>query len=460
MRITGSRGTVELLNVKPPAVAGMFYPADAGALRREVRAFLAAARPAGDAGRPKALIAPHAGYRYSGPVAASGYARLAGANVRRVVLLGPAHRVPVRGLAVSGAAAFATPLGQVRVDTAAVQAALRFPQVQRLDAAFAQEHSLEVHLPFLLEVLPEFELLPMLVGEAGADEVAEVLEAFWGGPETAIVVSSDLSHYHDYETAQRLDTATCRAIEALDGGAIGHHDACGRHAVIGLLAMAKRHGLQATTVDLRNSGDTSGPRDRVVGYGSWVLEPEAARLPLAERRWLLGAAAAAIRHGLAGGEPRIPDLADCPPRLREQGASFVTLKRDGALRGCIGTLQAGRPLAEDVAHNAHRAAFSDPRFPALTEAEMAGLDVSVAVLGEPEPMRFRSEPDLVRQLRPGVDGLILRDGERRGTFLPAVWEGLPQPEAFVRQLKRKAGLAEDHWSDTLRVSRYSTESFS
>jgi AmmeMemoRadiSam system protein B len=261
-----------MAGIREPVVAGLFYPAEPGALRDEVRRYLSAAATSGEA-PPKAIIAPHAGYVYSGPVAGTAYARLAAlrGTVRRVVLLGPCHRVAFRGIAASSAERFRTPLGDIATDTAALEALARFPQVNLLDAAHAQEHSLEVHLPFLQEVLGDFTLVPLVVGDATAAEVAEVLEALWGGPETLVVISSDLSHYHDYPTARARDAATTRAIEALRLENLDHEDACGRTPIIGLLEVARRHGYTVENVDLRNSGDTAGPRDRVVGYGAYVL---------------------------------------------------------------------------------------------------------------------------------------------------------------------------------------------
>jgi AmmeMemoRadiSam system protein B len=258
-------------SIRNPAVAGMFYPADRRELHRMVAALLETARAGGEA--PKALIAPHAGYVYSGPVAASIYARLRPVrdSIERVVLLGPSHRVGFRGLAVPSSDVFRTPLGDIPIDTGARDALLTLPQVVELDRAHAMEHSLEVQLPFLQETLTGFQLLPILVGEAPAEQVAEVLEQVWGGPETLIVISSDLSHYHDYETARRLDTATSEAIVALEPGRIGYEDACGRVPVSGLLLVAQRKGLAAEMVDLRNSGDTAGPRDQVVGYGAYAF---------------------------------------------------------------------------------------------------------------------------------------------------------------------------------------------
>lgn len=266
-----------MTTIRRPAVAGSFYPADDRRLREMIAGFMSAVVET-NGGAPKAVIAPHAGYIYSGPIAASAYARLAAGRdvIRRIVLLGPAHRLAVRGLAASSADAFATPLGNVQVDRAAVQAILDLPQVQISDEAHHFEHCLEVHLPFLQTICRDFTIVPLLVGAATAEEVAEVLDRLWDGPETRIVVSSDLSHYHDYAAARRLDAATAEAIVALDPAALGRESACGREPIRGLLLEAQRHRLTARIVDLRNSGDTAGPRDQVVGYGAFVFsEPEA-----------------------------------------------------------------------------------------------------------------------------------------------------------------------------------------
>jgi hypothetical protein len=219
------------------------------------------------------FIVPHAGYPYSGPVAGTAYSLLqaTGSQVRRVVLIGPAHRVPLRGLALPAETAFATPLGEVPLDREMVERTARLELVTVDSEAHAQEHGLEVQLPFLQEVLGDFTLVPLVVGEASAEEVALVLDALWGGPETLVVVSSDLSHYHDYETATRLDRQTSAAIEGLRLEELGRDSACGRVPIQGLLLAARQRGLQVRCLDRRNSGDTAGPHDRVVGYGAYVV---------------------------------------------------------------------------------------------------------------------------------------------------------------------------------------------
>jgi AmmeMemoRadiSam system protein B len=260
-------------SVRPAAVAGMFYPADNRRLAHEVQQMLARARQFDLA--PKALIVPHAGYIYSGAIAATAYAALRpyAAQIRRVVLLGPTHRVAVRGLALPGADAFETPLGRVKLDASAAAAIARLPQVTVSAEAHALEHSLEVQLPFLQSVLPDFTLLPLAVGIATAEEVAEVLETVWGGKETLIVISSDLSHYLPYSDAQRVDNETAQSILMLRQP-IAHDHACGGTPVSGLIIAAKQHLLTPHLLDLRNSGDTAGTRDQVVGYASFAFTEE------------------------------------------------------------------------------------------------------------------------------------------------------------------------------------------
>jgi AmmeMemoRadiSam system protein B len=269
-----------MASVRPAVIAGTFYPGNAFDLARTVDALLAHAKPPAACAIPKAIIAPHAGYVYSGPVAAGIYARLAGARhrIRRIVLLGPTHRVAVHGMALPGVAAFATPLGEVPIDADAVTALLKLPFVGNSVEAHRQEHCLEVHLPFLQKVFDQFTLVPLAVGRASPEQVAQVLELLWGGEETLIVVSSDMSHYHPYAEAQTIDNATAQAILALRTD-INHQQACGATPVTGLNLYAQRHGLTAELIDLRNSGDTAGDKQRVVGYASFAYHEPASKHP-------------------------------------------------------------------------------------------------------------------------------------------------------------------------------------
>jgi len=269
-------------HIRQPAVAGAFYPGQKETLVHDVIAMIDAARVEASSTKqsdfhasPKAVIVPHAGYIYSGPTAAAAYSRLAAVSdtIKRVILLGPVHRVPVRGLALPGADVFATPLGEIQIDQDAVAAIENLPQVVESPAAHAEEHSLEVQLPFLQMTLADFKLLPLAVGDATPQEVAEVLDVLWGGPETLIVISSDLSHFLPYQAAQIVDSETAQNILQLRG-TLNHEQACGGTPVNGLMLAAKQHHLQPHLLDLRNSGDTAGDKNRVVGYAAFAFTEE------------------------------------------------------------------------------------------------------------------------------------------------------------------------------------------
>ena len=439
--------------IRPAAVAGMFYPDNPVQLKHVVSDLLANAKSDAAASVPKALIVPHAGYIYSGPVAASAYARLdtLRGRIRRVVLLGPTHRVYVRGLALPGAERFATPLGEVQLDREGMQAIAGLPQVVTSAAAHQMEHSLEVQLPFLQQVLGDFRLLPLAVGEATADEVAEVLETVWGGDETLIVISSDLSHFLPDTLARKVDAGTVDAILALNAH-LNHEQACGATPVNGLLLAARRHGLHPVVLDVRNSSDTAGDPERVVGYAAFAFQAETGPdQPDAEKGSTLLKLA---RNEIAS---RLGQAAAKPVKaawLQESGASFVTLTRQGELRGCIGTLEAHRPLGIDVRENAVAAAFRDPRFMPLTLGEFEDIRVEVSVLTPAEPIVVKDEAAALAALRPNIDGVVFEYSHYRSTFLPQVWEQLPEPAEFLAHLKRKAGLPMDFWAEQVRLSRY------
>jgi hypothetical protein len=447
--------------VRPAAVAGLFYPDDRIVLAQTVESLLAGGEAGAAPLTPKAVIVPHAGYVYSGPIAATAYARLAHLKdpVRRVVLLGPAHRVFLRGLALPEAERFVTPLGEVRLDIEAMQRVAVLPQVIRSDAAHQMEHSLEVQLPFLQRVLGDFSLVPIAVGQAAAEDVAEVLEALWGGDETLIVISSDLSHFLPAPLARETDRASADTILALKPQ-LSHEQACGATPINGLLLAARRHGLRPLELDLRNSSDTAGDPERVVGYGAFAFVHDA---PATRRQGdssaqsesdkgstLLQLARAEIAAKL--GHAATPPAASA--WLLEPGACFVTLTRQGELRGCVGTLEAHRPLGVDVRENALAAAFRDPRFMPLSRAEFEDVRVEVSLVSPTEALAVASEEHALAALRPGVDGIVFEYRHFRSTFLPQVWEQLPEPADFLGQLRRKAGLPADFWADEVRLSRY------
>lgn len=446
--------------VRRAAVAGMFYPSNSTELEQTLTDLLAHPEGVTLTRPPKALIVPHAGYVYSGPIAASAYAQLASlrGRIRRVVLLGPAHYAYVRGLALPDAEVFRTPLGEVPLDLDGMRQLDTLPQVVRSAEAHHKEHSLEVQLPFLQHVLTDFDLLPLAVGEASAEEVAEVLEAVWGGDETLIVISSDLSHFLPDALARRMDQETVAEIVALNSH-IESERACGATPINGLLLAAKRHGLRAVTLDVRNSSQTAGDPNRVVGYAAFAFEASGAEAKTDDSRRafdesrgaiLLKLARAAIAKRLKQPMPAIPE----PEWLAEPGATFVTLTIDGELRGCIGTLEPHRSLGEDVTENAVAAACRDPRFPPLRATEFQDVRIEVSLLSPAEPIAAADEPAALAALRPHLDGVVLEYKQYRALFLPQVWEQLLEPTKFLAHLKHKAGLPMNFWSPAVRLFRF------
>jgi AmmeMemoRadiSam system protein A len=339
---------------------------------------------------------------------------------------------------------------------------LRQPDVAVDSAPFVNEHSLEVHLPFIHRALGEVEILPILVGHTPKEAVSSALDLLWGGPETAIIVSSDLSHYHDYATCQAKDEETAIAIERLHPQGCDGDRACGRFSIHGLLDQAQRRDLRVTAIDVRNSGDTRGPRERVVGYGSFAFEyAHSAQLETSTRDLLIRLAKEVVRQSASNPAAPVTVKFQGPiPRvLRAQRATFVTLKIGEHLRGCRGSLVPHQSLVNDVVENARKSAFDDPRFPPLTPAELEQINFHVSILSTPRRIQVETEAELARVLRPDIDGLMIRDAGKQAIFLPSVWESIHDPLSFIRHLKHKAGLPQDHWSPSFEAFRYVTESF-
>lgn len=452
-----------MTTIRNPAVAGMFYPDNYEELHNTVIDLMKKAKNDNNVIAPKVIIAPHAGYVYSGQIAAEAYKAIepVASTIKKVILVGPAHRVAFKGIAVPSVEYFMTPLGKVKLSMGDISRVVQLPFVGKHDGAHAQEHSLEVQIPFLQEILGEnIEVVPLVIGDASPEQVGAVLELLWGGPDVLIVISSDLSHYHNYKTANQMDQTTSDAIIEMNGDVIDPDKACGSRGIKGLLHVAKKLNIEGRIINVCNSGDTHGDKERVVGYGAYhfgCLSMDDMIIKEPYKEVLLALARQSIQHGLEQGEvmqqftfPR--EYFSAVPR-----ASFVTLQKAGILRGCIGSLTATIPLPQDVMQNAFKAAFQDLRFPALTVEEFEAVDIHISVLSPSSKMSFSSEEDLMAQLRPGVDGLILADGQHRGTFLPSVWESITKPEDFITRLKNKAGLPDDHWSDTVEIYRYSAQ---
>jgi MEMO1 family protein len=466
---------------RQPAVAGLFYPQDERQLKKQVDELLAAAKRV-NLPNVKALVCPHAGYTYSGAIAAAGYKQLADSAVKKVIVIGPSHYAAFKGVSLPTAEVYGTPLGKIPISTDAKAWAGTAPfvaepkggvvrpswsaQSSRTAPAVGQdtpetwEHSVEVQMPFLQRALKGFEVLPMIMGEVDPAELAKAL-AQRVDEKTIIVASSDLSHYHDYRTAKRLDGSCVQAI--LDGNleTMSSQEACGKGPVLALMHLARTKGWKARLLESCNSGDVGGDKDRVVGYAAVAFyAPKADAFGPAERKLLLEFARKALTKAVADGAlPEIPEK-DVPPILSEKRACFVTLTKHGELRGCIGTMLAQEPLYRSVLSNARNAALRDPRFPAVAPGELPDVRIEISVLSEPKPLVFSSPEQLLTQLQPGEDGVVLRIGGRMATFLPQVWSQIRGKTEFLDHLSVKAGCDPSAWKgkDT-SVSTYHVECF-
>jgi MEMO1 family protein len=451
------------LLVLPPQVAGRFYPNEAKACAKAVHSYIAQGIGSVQS-CPKLIVAPHAGYTFCGSVAGSVYRAILPwqHQIKHVILIGPSHHHAFDGIAITEANALSSCLGQVSINREVRTKLLKGGIVQVLEQPFLGEHALETQLPYLQCLFPELTITPLITGRANANAVADVLESIWGGPETLICISSDLSHFKPAERAKELDLSSLKLLECLDPRIAHPERACGHVALSGAVLLGQRHDLRVTTLDYKHSGETFGQPERVVGYAGITFEYAVqASLSQKEKKFLLHAARQSLEASCKSGKP--PEFVvngRLPPALTAHRACFVSLKILGQLRGCIGSLVPHRPLIEDVILNAYKAGFQDPRFSGLTHEELAACKIEISILSHPRQMQFSDEMDAIKSLRPDVDGVILRDGNNSGLFLPSVWEGLPRATDFLRHLKRKASLPMDHWSQSLTLHRFTAEKIS
>jgi AmmeMemoRadiSam system protein B/AmmeMemoRadiSam system protein A len=435
-------------NVKEPSVAGAFYPSDKKELKETVENFLSKAEKGKRDGRLIALISPHAGYRYSGQVAAYGYNEMKGTDIKNVILIGPSHHAGFKGASVYTKGSFKTPLGNVEINEKLAGDLLKEDaDVKFYPEAFEKEHSLEVQLPFLQIVLKEFTIVPILIGSPTkqtfdhlTSRLAEMLDE-----NTFLVVSTDLSHYHDYSTAKEMDSkviATIERLSVVDTERLlrtGEAELCGGYPVLIALEAARRAGANTgVLLKYENSGDVTGDRGKVVGYASIGIY----RSPLTEveKKELISLARNAITEYVTNGKVTESEMKN--PKLKADGAVFVTIKRNGLLRGCIGHIQPIMPLYQSVIKNAIAACSNDRRFPPMTKEELKDIDVEVSILS---PLSHLKD---VKEIQVGKHGLIIRKGSNSGILLPQVpiefgWDR----DTFLKNLCTKAGLPENAWRD-------------
>jgi len=451
------------ITVRRAAVADRFYTGNATKLRAEIEQYIAAGKKLKEF--PQIIISPHAGYVFSGPVAGIGFATI-DKNTKRVFLIGPSHHKYFNGISIPEVDAYETPLGNVPLDKKNIKKLQTNPLFSTQEGAHAMEHCLEVQIPFLQVLLADFTIIPMIVGHLkNPADVAELIRPLIDD-KTLVVISSDFSHYHSHTEAKNIDKRSIETI--LNGNPDGFIDACGETPIRIAMQLALKMNLKPHLLDARNSYETApqyGSGDRVVGYASIVYLPDSNGaekktsadesndapdestqvLTESDKAFLLKLARNALEKAVRGEKPPTPT--NIPSIMQEFRGCFVTLTKHGALRGCIGYIEGIKPLYQAVIDNAKNAALEDPRFPKVTPNELKNLKIEVSVLTPPEPFNYDNPDDLLNKIIPGVDGIILRKGMRQATFLPQVWDQLPDKVTFLEHLAMKAGMGKDDWKD-------------
>lgn len=451
------------MNVRKAAVAGQFYPADAVKLREDILKYVTSKNH--NLNAPKLMISPHAGYVFSGDVAGNGFAVI-NKNIKRVFVIGPSHHVWFKGVSITEATHYETPLGKIELDRDVITMLRESSLVVCAKGADEPEHCIEVQLPFLQVQLQNFKIIPLLCGEVNAEAVAELIFPYLD--ETTIVIaSSDLSHFHNHETARLKDDRTIQTIMA--GNENGFIDGCGKTPIKVVMALAGRLRLNPCKLDARTSYETApqyGSESRVVGYASIVYTPDksidslshTAELTGELKSYLLKLARSSLKSAV-NQKTFLSDTENVPELLKENRGCFVTLKKNRQLRGCIGYIEPIKPLYMAIVDNAENAALRDPRFSPVTEKELNEITIEVSVLSKPQQLFFKTPQELLQKLTPGVHGVILNMGSYQSTFLPQVWEQLPDKIQFLEMLSMKAGMPKDGWK-AANVKVYTADHFS
>lgn len=453
---------IKKADIREPAVSGSFYPNDEKELKQMIsNFFLSVKNKKDDNKKIRALICPHAGYIYSGPIAASGFSLIKGNSYKKIFIIGPSHQVYLDKPAIPKYKFFKTPLGLVKiwdeVDKFKKEKIITFDNTPHIP-----EHCIEVELPFLQSILKDITIVPILIGESYEKELSDVLKKYID-EETLIIVSSDLSHYYTYDEAKKLDRQCVETILKNDIIGMYNQEACGKYPIITLMYLAKQFGWEAELIDLRNSGDTSGLKDRVVGYGAIAFyeknenKSSNSNLSEQEKKYLLTLAREAItkeNKNLNVDQNKLSNF------LKQNRGCFVTLTINNELRGCVGYIKPIKPLYQAVIDNAYNSAYSDYRFNPVSKNEINDLKIEISILTVPKKLSFSSSKDLLNKLNPLKDGVIINKDGYSATFLPQVWEELPNKVDFLEQLCLKAGLNKDAWQEKgFEVEIYHVEYF-
>lgn len=438
--------------IRQMSASGKFYTDDKNELLTQLKFFEENSQKDYTC-KTRAVIVPHAGYVYSGQLASAGFQYL-DTGVKNVFIIAPPHYVAVRDVSLSGYKFWQTPLGQIEVNQDINKELIKKFDCNFYDEAFEDEHSVEVQVPFIQSFLPNVKIIPILTNNV--EKTEKIIAHYYKNPENAFVISSDLSHFYSSTEAKKIDSMTAEMIETKTLENFNPAQACGSVGVRALVDFAKNHNYSLFRIGLYNSGDVTGDETKVVGYGSWLLF-EGSRNEFIKKYFSDFVIDVCKKSILARLNKENLKFENVPAVFGQSGACFVTLEIDGELRGCIGSIIAHRILIDDLAQNAQNSAFSDPRFVPLKREEFDELSINVSLLSEPQKMHFKNESELLNQIKPFLDGIIIKDGHFQAVYLPSVWEQLPDKVVFLNSLKMKAGLREDYFSPTFEAYKFNSE---
>ena len=437
--------------IKESAVANSFYPGDVKSLSDILKSFVHEKIYEYET---RAVIVPHAGLIYSGKLAFEGISLL-NKNIKNIIIFAPAHRVAFDGLALTGYDKWKTPLGLIRINQQVNQELEAKFNAKINDEAHREEHSIEIQLPILQYLYKDIQIIPVLIGRQSPDLITDIINEYYSNEDFGFIISSDLSHFLTDDKAKELDYHTAQMIETGNINSFKYEQACGAVGIYGLVEFANKHNYSLIRTDMNNSSVVTGDKSRVVGYGTWFLYEGSKNKFIKEKYsdFMLKLCRDVIKSRYTNE----PVYTNAPPVFDEAGACFVTLKKNNNLRGCIGSIIAHQALINDLILHAEDSAYRDPRFSPVQFPEIAELKIDISLLSAPKPMQFKDEEDLLNQMIPYKDGIIIRDKDKQAVYLPSVWEEIPDKKMFLQTLKMKAGMNPDHFSDTFEAFRFETE---
>lgn len=439
-----------MTKVKEPSVAGTFYPADSEALKKQIEEFKNNNHVDYEY-KTRAIIVPHAGLIYSGLVAYQGINQL-DRNIKTIFIFAPAHRAAFGGLALSSYDEWRLPFKNIKINQDINKELNGQFGAEFNDEAFSLEHSVEIQIPLIQSIFEDIDIVPILVGAQVPEIISDIIEKYYQNPDFGFIISSDLSHFLTDAEAQKLDLKTALMIESGNIEGFSYNQACGAIGICGLVDFAAKNKYSLIRVNMMNSSFVSNDKNRVVGYGSWILY-EGTKNEFLKKyysKYMLTLARKVILSKFDNSKIYTNHM----PVFNELGACFVTLKKNDCLRGCIGSIIAHQSLINDLVQNAQKSAFSDPRFEPVEKDEVKDLTINISILSSPKKIDFKDENDLLDKIVPYQDGLIIKDGYNQAVYLPSVWEELSEKEMFLKSLKIKAGLHPDHFSPNFEAYRF------